>query len=218
MMPLKSYRQKWEFSKHKYMSINKIHTRRVGKIKKIKESAQKYLNNKSSRRKKKKKRTGKQREGNLHRNDDRKLPRTEGQEFRLKGPSDCSTWWRKTGRRHHEISDTGERPRDDLKSPQGKGTPLKTSGLKLCTSHTEPGDKVARASKMRKETVSSPELNTEPNCRWGGRVFELLLGRRCHEQPWDALPSPLKSEGHGPEGLWALDLTTRCQSEFQNNV
>lgn len=35
------------------MSINKIHTRRVGKIKKIKESAQKYLNNKSSRRKKK---------------------------------------------------------------------------------------------------------------------------------------------------------------------
>lgn len=37
------------------MSINKIHTRRVGKIKKIKESAQKYLNNKSSRRKKKKK-------------------------------------------------------------------------------------------------------------------------------------------------------------------
>lgn len=135
-----------------------------------------------------------------------------------KGPATAQRGGEKQAGAIMRFQSTGERPRDDLKSPQGKGTPLKTSGLKLCTSHTEPDDKVARASKMRKENVSSPELNTEPNCRWGGRVFELLLGRRCHEQPWDALPSPLRSEGHGPEGLWALDLTTRCQSEFQNNV
>lgn len=92
------------------------------------------------------------------------------------------------------FQNTGERePETILKAPKEKehlSEWFRTFGLTLCTSHTEPEDKVARPSKMGKETVSSPELNTEPNHRSGGRTLELLLGRRCHGQTCEArLPS-----------------------------